>query len=139
MKREELEITAMPDTSLLKEKEKDVIKLRLQGLTFSKIGEELGMTTWHCSQLYKKALRFVKIQEERTTLESFIYRNANERFVGTEIIKYLRYYGIDTMEKLDKASMEDISRIRHIGDKSMTVIEKAKEEYSKCKNKALKE
>ena len=115
--------------SLLTEQEKLVIVMRSGGATFAKIGKATGLCTWRANEIYKNALEFARMCEE-DPFKNVIFQNT-DRHIGKLIVHALFLNGINSIDKLDAMSMDELRRTRHIGEKTFEGLEKIKAQIVK--------
>ena len=110
----------------LNNRTKHALKLRQKGLSFNKIGEELGIDRERARQIVRKPQRHLKLMEDPFVLK---IKELSRMGDATRILNALRgneFYEGDP-EKLAKCKPDDIIKIHGLGIKNVAVIAKVLE------------
>ena len=111
---------------MLNKRIKRALELRQQGLSFIKIGQDLGIGSERARQIVRKHQRYLKLMEDPLAQK---IKDLSRLGDATRIFNALRgndlYYG--NPEKLAKCKAEDIRKINGLGTKRVAVIAKALE------------
>ena len=105
---------------------KHALKLRQQGLSFSQIGQELGIGSERARQIVRKYQRHLKLMEDPFALK---IKELSRLADATRILNALKgkdVYDGDP-EKLAKCKPEDLQKINGLGMKSVGIIASALE------------
>ena len=105
---------------------KRAVELRRKGLSFIKIGQELGIGSERARQIVRKYQRYLKSMEDPFALK---IKELSRLADATRILNALKgndFYDGDP-EKLAKYKPEDLMKIRGLGTKRVAVIAKALE------------
>ena len=105
---------------------KRAIELRRKGLSFSQIGQDLGIGSERARQIVRKYQRHLKLMEDPFALK---IKELSRLSDATRILNALK--GKDAYDgdpdKLAKCKPEDIRKINGLGMKSVAVIARALE------------
>jgi hypothetical protein len=110
----------------LNKRTKHALKLRLQGLSFNQIGQDLGIGSERARQIVRKYQRHLKLLEDPFALK---IKELSRLSDATRILNALKgnnFYDGDP-EKLTNYKPKDLVKIRGLGMKSVSVIAKALE------------
>ena len=105
---------------------KHALKLRQKGLSFSQIGQDLGIGSERARQIVRKYQRHLKLMEDPFALK---IKELSRLSDATRILNALKgndFYDGD-LEKLAHCKPEDLMKIRGLGTKSVAVIARALE------------
>ena len=105
---------------------KHALELRQKGLSFSQIGQDLGIGSERARQIVRKYQRHLKFMEDPFALK---IKELSRLADATRILNTLKgneFYNGD-LEKLAKCKPEDIRKINGLGTKRVAVIAKALE------------
>ena len=105
---------------------KHALKLRQKGLSFIKIGRDLGIGSERARQIVRKYERRQKLMEDPLTLKINELSRLGDATRILNALKGNEFYGGDP-EKLANYKPEDLRKIRGLGIKSVSVIAKALE------------
>ena len=111
---------------MLNKRIRRALELRQQGLSFIKIGLELGIGSERARQIVRKYQRHLKLMEDPFVLK---IKELSSLGDATRILNALKgkdFYDGDP-EKLAKYKPEDLMKIRGLGTKRVAVIAKALE------------
>lgn len=103
------------------ERNREVYEARLNGASFTEIGEKLGMSSNHVRQIFQKE------QEKEVLRQHELYEVLNaltvdEQFI-TRTMTVLRRHKIDSCEELKKIySRRDLLKMRNCGEIMMELI-----------------
>ena len=106
------------------ERNREVYEARLNGASFTEIGEKFGMSANHVRQIFQKEQEKVELRQHE------IYKVLNsltddEKFL-TRTMTVLRRHKINTCEELMKIySRKDLLRMRNCGEVMLELILKA--------------
>ena len=117
----------LPRESLgLNKRTKHALKLRQKGLSFTKIGQDLGIGSERARQIVRKHQRYLELMEDPFALK---IKELSSLGDATRILNALR--GSDLYdgnpEKLANCNPEDLRKINGLGIKRIRVIVKALE------------
>ena len=111
---------------MLNKRIKRALKLRQKGLSFSQIGQDLGIGSERARQIVRKHQRHLKLMEDPFAQKIKDLSNLRE---ATKILNALK--GNDLYEgnpkKLARCNPNDLMKIRGLGTKRVAVIVKALE------------
>jgi hypothetical protein len=110
----------------LNERLKHALKLRRKGLSFIKIGQDLGIGSERARQIVRKYQRHLKLLEDPFALKIMELSRLGD---ATKILNALRgndFYDGDP-EKLANYKPEDLMKIRGLGTKRVAIIAEALE------------
>ena len=105
---------------------KHALELRRKGLSFSQIGQYLGIGSERARQIVRKYQRHLKLMEDPFALK---IKELSRLSDSTRILNALKgndFYD-DDPEKLARSKAEDIRKINGLGTKRVAVIAKALE------------
>ena len=105
---------------------KHALKLRQKGLSFSQIGQDLGIGSERARQIVRKYERHLKLMEDPFALK---IKELSRLGDATRILNALKgndFYDGDP-EKLANYKQEDLMKIRGLNIKSVAVIARALE------------
>ena len=105
---------------------KRALELRQKGLSFTKIGQELGIGSERARQIVRKYQQHLKLLEDPFAQK---IKELSRLSDATRILNALKgndFYDGDP-EKLAKCKLEDLRKIRGLGIKRIDVIAKALE------------
>ena len=111
---------------MLNKRIKRALELRRKGLSFNKIGKELGIGSERARQVVRKHQRHLKLMEDPFALK---IKELSRLGDATRILNALKgndFYDGDP-EKLANYNPEDLMKIRGLNVKSVAVIAKALE------------
>jgi len=105
----------------LKKRTKHALKLRKKGLSFIKIGQELGIGSERARQIVRKHQRHLKAMEDPFALKNKELSRFGE---ATRIVNALKENGLYHGEsgKLADFKLQELMKIRGLGRKSIGVI-----------------
>ena len=105
---------------------KHALKLRQKGLSFSQIGQDLGIGSERARQIVRKHQRHLKLMEDPFALKIKELSRLGDATIILNALKGNDFYGGDP-EKLANYKPKDLIKIRGLGTKRVAVIARALE------------